>query len=85
MKGNLAALWLFLCILSGTQVAAQTKRALLIGINTCQPQGTDAQHPAGRIYGRCELAKFANLEGAVNDAQLMADLLTSPKFGFPAD
>jgi hypothetical protein len=85
MKGHVAALSLFLCILSGTQVAAQTKRALLIGINTYQPEGTSAQHPAGCIYGRCELTKFANLEGAVNDAQSMADLLTSPKFGFPAD
>jgi hypothetical protein len=64
--------------------AAQTKRALLIGINTYQPKGTNVQHPAGCTYGRCELAKFENLEGAVNDAQSMADVLTSPKFGFPA-
>lgn len=62
----------------------QTKRALLIGINTYQPQGTTAEHPAGCAYGRCELGSFENLEGAVNDAQSMADLLTSPKFGFPA-
>jgi hypothetical protein len=64
---------------------AQSKRALLIGINTYQPGGTNAQHPAGCTYGRCGLAKFENLEGAVNDAQSMADLLTSPKFGFAAD
>lgn len=70
---------------SGVFCAAQTKRALLIGINTYQPEGTNARHPAGCTYGRCELAKFENLEGAVNDAQSVADLLTSPKFGFPAD
>src|ERR1035437_10232954 len=62
----------------------QTKRALLIGINTYQPQGTTAEHPAGCAYGRCELGTFQNLKGSVNDAQSMADLLTSPKFGFPA-
>ena len=64
--------------------SAQTKRALLIGINTYQPEGTTAEHPAGCAYGRCELGRFDNLSGAVNDVQAMADLLTSPKFGFPA-
>jgi hypothetical protein len=64
--------------------AAQTRRALVIGIDTYQPQGTTAEHPAGCAYGRCELGTFENLEGSVNDAQSMADLLTSPKFGFPA-
>jgi hypothetical protein len=68
------------CVVSG----AQTQRALLIGINTYQPAGTTAQHPAGCIYGRCEMGSFSNLDGAVNDAQAMADLLTGPKFGFPA-
>ena len=63
---------------------APTQRALLIGINTYQPAGTTAEHPAGCIYGRCELGAFQNLDGSVNDAQAMADLLTSPKFGFPA-
>ena len=85
MKRNLAALSLFLFVFAGVPAAAQTRRALLIGINTYQPEGTQAQHPAGCIYGRCELGSFTNLEGAVNDAQSMADLLTSPKFGFPAD
>lgn len=85
MKRYVVALCLFVCILSGTEAVAQTRRALLIGINTYQPKGTSAQHPAGCVYGRCELGRFENLEGAVNDAQSMADLLTSPKFGFPAD
>ena len=65
--------------------AAQTQRALLIGINTYQPPGTTAEHPAGCTYGRCELKAFQNLDGSVNDAESMADLLTSAKFGFPAN
>ena len=68
----------------GLWLSAQTERALLIGINTYQPAGTTPDHPAGCIYGRCELGTFENLDGSVNDAQAMADLLTSPKFGFPA-
>ncbi len=64
---------------------AQTQRALIIGIDTYQPVGTTAMHEAGCVYGRCELGSFENLEGAVNDAQSIADILTSPKFGFPAD
>ena len=72
------------CAFAGLPANAATQRALLIGINTYQPAGTTAQHPAGCIYGRCELGTFQNLDGSVNDAQAMADLLTSPKFGFPA-
>ena len=72
------------CTLSAAMAPAQTKRALLIGINTYEPPGTSAIHPPGCTYGRCELGYFQNLEGAVNDAQSIADLLTSPKFGFPA-
>lgn len=83
-KHYIAVLAALLCVLCGTESRAQTQRALLIGINTYQPAGTTAQHPAGCIYGRCELGSFENLEGAVNDAQAMADLLTSPKFAFPA-
>ncbi|MGB7266496.1 MAG: caspase family protein [Terracidiphilus sp.] len=82
------ACFVFLPALVGALVAsqalAQAQRALLIGINTYQPAGTTAEHPAGCIYGRCELGTFQNLDGSVNDAGAMADLLTSPKFGFPA-
>jgi hypothetical protein len=85
MKAYGAALVALLSVLCGRQAASQTRRALLIGIDTYQPAGTQAQHPAGCTYGRCELGAFENLTGAVNDAQAMADLLTSPKFGFPAD
>jgi hypothetical protein len=85
MKSTFAAAFVWLCVLCGTPGPAQTKRALLIGINTYEPAGTRAQHPDGCTYGRCELGYFENLDGAVNDAQSMADVLTSPKFGFPSN
>ena len=84
MKVHVAALFALVSALAAIPIGAQTQRALLIGINIYQPAGTTAEHPAGCIYGRCELGTFQNLDGAVNDAQAMADLLTSPKFGFPA-
>ncbi len=84
MKSSLAAASALVCALAAPFAPAQTQRALLIGINTYQPAGTTAEHPAGCVYGRCELGSFQNLDGSVNDAQAMADLLTSPKFGFPA-
>lgn len=83
MRAITSPLLLLSLVLSGLQAVGQTRRALLIGINTYQPVGTTAQHPARCIYGRCELGTFENLDGSVNDAQAMADLLTSPKFGFP--
>ncbi|HEY6490415.1 MAG: caspase family protein [Terracidiphilus sp.] len=61
---------------------AQSRRALLIGINTYQPAQTTAQHPAGCTGGRCDLPAFENLDGALNDVAAMRDLLVSPKFGF---
>jgi hypothetical protein len=84
MKAYLAALSALAGALAVPLAAAPTQRALLIGINTYQPAGTKAEHPAGCIYGRCELGAFQNLDGSVNDAQAMADLLASPKFGFLA-
>jgi hypothetical protein len=87
MKAHLAGFSALAFMLAGPLTSplavAQSQRALLIGINTYQPAGTTADHPAGCIYGRCELGTFENLDGSVNDAQAMADLLTSPKFGFP--
>jgi hypothetical protein len=84
MKAYFVSGCVLACALAGSPASAETQRALLIGINTYQPAGTTAEHPAGCIYGRCELGTFQNLDGSVNDAQSMADLLTSPKFGFPA-
>src|ERR1700683_1045643 len=85
MRAYFVGSCVFVCLLAGSPLpSAETQRALLIGINTYQPAGTTAEHPAGCIYGRCELGSFQNLDGSVNDAQAMADVLTSPKFGFPA-
>jgi hypothetical protein len=83
MRLHVAALSVLVYALSLTQAFGLTQRALLIGINTYQPQGTQAVHPAGCGDGRCSLDRFEDLHGAVNDAQAMADLLTSPKFSFP--
>ena len=85
MKAYTAAFVVSLLLICGSRAAAQTRRALLIGINNYQPAGTQAEHPPGCAYGRCELGAFDNLDGAVNDAEAMADLLTSPKFGFAAE
>ncbi len=84
MKACLTSLCALVGALAVPLAAAPTQRALLIGINTYQPTGTKAEHPAGCIYGRCELGAFQNLDGSVNDAQAMADLLAGPKFCFPA-
>jgi len=83
MKRLIPVLSMMLCLIGGA--LAQTRRALILGIDTYQPVGTTAQHEDGCTYGRCELGSFQNLEGAVNDALSMADILTGPKFGFPAD
>src|ERR1700728_4445384 len=86
MKLGRAAIFVGLCcVLTSAPVSAQTQRALLIGINTYEPPGTTPTHPPGCVYGRCELGYFENLDGAVNDAQSMADVLTSPRFGFPVN
>ena len=58
MKMYVTALSSLSLALTATMAASQTQRALLIGINTYQPAGTTAEHPAGCIYGRCELGKL---------------------------
>jgi hypothetical protein len=83
MKRCLTVVIALSCLATGA--SAQSKRALILGIDTYQPKGTTAQHDTGCTYGRCGLGSFENLDGAVNDAQSIADVLTSPKFGFPAD
>ncbi len=60
------------------------RRALLVGINVYQPEGTKAKHPDGCVGGRCDLPAFGNLDGSLNDVAAMRDLLSSPKFGFDA-
>ena len=83
MKRCVLVVCTLLCL--ACSAPAQTRRALIIGIDLYQPAGTTATHEASCTYGRCELGSFQNLEGAVNDAQSISDVLTSPKFGFPAD
>ena len=65
MRGSFLVIRLNLLILLALPLlcAAQTRRALLIGIDTYQPAGTTAEHPAGCAYGRCELGTFENLAG----------------------
>lgn len=75
--------FVYLCLLiAGPLLTAQAKRALLIGINLYQPPHTRAVHPPGCTGGRCDITEYPNLDGAVNDAMAMRDLLASPKFGF---
>ena len=55
---------LVLCMLLSVlcSAPAQTRRALIIGIDLYQPAGTTAMHEAGCTYGRCELGSFENLD-----------------------
>ncbi|HEV2278237.1 MAG TPA: caspase family protein [Acidobacteriaceae bacterium] len=85
MKSGTLLVCLYL-VFSAPFPQAQTRRALLIGINLYQPPHTSAKRPAGCTGGRCELTEYPNLNGSLNDVAAMRDLLASPKFGFaPAD
>lgn len=77
-----------IALLLVTPAAAQNKYALLIGIDHYQPKGTQTSRPpaaqdAGEGPSRWDLPVWPRLEGAVNDATAMRDLLASAKFGFP--
>ena len=70
------------------RVAAENKYALLIGIQTYQPKGTQIKRPAAagsKASGqsRWDLPVWPNLDGSLNDVRSMHELLASPKFGFP--
>jgi hypothetical protein len=68
--------------------SAQSKRALLIGIDTYEPHGRPIPNViADRLEGasRFDLPTWPDLDGAVNDVKAMQALLTSPKFGFAND
>ena len=67
------AFCIFLFFISPTEVFSQTKRALIIGIDKYEP-GETASKKALRH-------KWSNLDGAVNDALAIKELLIS-KFGF---
>ena len=79
------SLAIFLCAAS---CFAQTKRALLIGIDTYE--SADKPHASIKFKdtdgpSRWDKQKWEDLEGAVNDVMAMKALLTSPKFGFARD
>src|SRR5580693_3673898 len=69
--------------------AAQTKRALLIGIDTYEANGKSIAKPAGAAQqksvgevSRFDLPTWINLDGSLNDVESVHQLLASPKFGF---
>jgi hypothetical protein len=80
-------------LVSSGLVAAQTKRALLIGIDAYAPAAKPSQRqmriekPKGleSEVSRWDLPTWPTLEGAVNDVQAMKELLVSAKFGFLRD
>ena len=68
--------------------SAQTKHALLIGIDTYEPHGrpiTKVDVPDTAGPSRFDILQWPDLDGAVNDVKSMQALLASPKFGFPSD
>jgi hypothetical protein len=85
---RIASLILLAYLACSPATLSQTKRALLIGIDTYEPHGRPipkikTANPAGP--SRFDLLQWPDLDGAVNDAKTMESLLTSPKFGFPSD
>jgi hypothetical protein len=93
-----SALVLALSVLSvvGSPCLAANRRAVLIGINQYNPprgQDTGGSGPAKKSASRKGLLsgderhwKYHDLEGAVNDVNLMEGLLLAPDFGFqPTD
>lgn len=77
------------CFLFISPVHAQTKRALLIGINTYEAKGKQISKPAGVTQkgdaadaGRWDLREWENLDGSLNDVESVHELLASPKYGF---
>ncbi|HJX82990.1 MAG TPA: hypothetical protein VJ723_01455, partial [Candidatus Angelobacter sp.] len=82
--------YLFSTVVIIASLQAQTKRALLIGINQ---YGSDGQQeakikinvPATSGPSRWDMLVWPNLEGSLNDVELVRALLVSPKFAFPGD
>ncbi len=68
---------------------AQTKRALLIGIDTYEAKGKSIVKPADAAQqkgvmeaSRFDLPTWINLDGSLNDVESVHQFLASPKFGF---
>jgi hypothetical protein len=80
--------WALFCFFVAA-ASAQTKRALLIGIDTYEAKGTTIAKPAGATprsdgagKSRWELPQWGNLDGSLNDVDAVHQLLASPKYGF---
>src|SRR5882672_9306775 len=81
--------WTIACLIIASPAAAQTKRALLIGIDTYEAKGKAIGKPAGVAQrndaadaSRWDLLEWGNLDGSLNDVESVHELLASPKFGF---
>ena len=77
------------CFLFLAPASAQTKRALLIGIDTYEATGKTISKPPGSTprtdsagASRWELPRWGNLDGSLNDVDTVRQLLASPKYGF---
>jgi len=92
VKNKLRSLMLLL-LFCHVGMAAQTKRALLIGIDEyARPIALPEASPKASMplglqseTSRWEVPVWHSLEGAVNDVQAVRGLLTSAKFGFPGN
>src|SRR5919202_4971453 len=71
MQRKFFLLWLFCCWLH--ILHAQNMKALVIGINTYKPANAATYSSNGRLW--------RNLQGSINDASAMKDVLQA-KFGF---
>jgi hypothetical protein len=92
LRHYLRALVVVPLLIGGSLSPAQTKRALLIGIDQYAPAGN--VHPQVQVdkprgleteQSRWDLPTWFSLEGAVKDVEAMRELLAGPKFGFSRD
>ena len=77
------------CIVFLSPANAQTKSALLVGIDTYEAKGKTINKPAGVAprnkstdAGRWDLPEWENLDGSLNDVESVHELLASSKYGF---
>jgi Caspase domain len=88
------SLWLAMyCAAWIAPACAQTKRALLIGINTYESAGKTITKPTGAVSrvgnasgsavnNRWDFPQWTNLDGSLNDVESMHQILASAKYGF---
>ncbi len=90
LRSRIAFLCLaIVCLIFISPAAAQTKRALLIGIDTYEAKSKAISKPAGATQrndaaeaSRWDLLEWGNLDGSLNDVESVHELLASPKFAF---